>query len=193
MRAGRPRSRGAPPPIAPATQGGMRRVAGPQPVPMRQRRHAWWPFVVLRVPSWITLFTPSHAARNRVVSAKPGPRPLRRGGSFERETGLFYNKLQFPGAGKRLVTWLHSIFYEHGCTGCTGLTGREAVAREADWLRFPSPEPKGRSLRVGQEHCLSSCVFVDNSFFLLFQPRRFRTASTRRRPGPLRSGPGTRA
>ena len=24
---------------------GMRRLAGPQPVPMRQSRHAWWPFV----------------------------------------------------------------------------------------------------------------------------------------------------
>ena len=40
MRAGRPRSRVGPPPIALAAQGGTRRLAGPQPVPMRQCRHA---------------------------------------------------------------------------------------------------------------------------------------------------------
>ena len=59
-------------------------------------------------------------------------RSLQRGGSFEgEEIGLFYNKLPVPGAGKRLVTWLHSIFYEHGCTGYTGFTGREVLAPEA--------------------------------------------------------------
>ena len=45
MRAKRPRSRVAPPPITLAPQGGTRRLAGSQPVPMRQSRHAWWPFV----------------------------------------------------------------------------------------------------------------------------------------------------
>ena len=48
MRAGRPRSRVAPPPITLAPQGGTRRLAGPQLVPMRQSCHARWP---LRVPS----------------------------------------------------------------------------------------------------------------------------------------------
>ena len=44
MRAGRPRSRVGPPPITLAPQGGARRLAGPQPVPMRPSRQAWWPF-----------------------------------------------------------------------------------------------------------------------------------------------------
>ncbi len=70
MRAGRPRSRVAPPPITLAHQGGTRRLAGPQPVPMRPSCHAWWPFVVLRGPSWITLFS--------FVSSKSGPRPAGR-------------------------------------------------------------------------------------------------------------------
>ena len=40
---------------------------------------------------------------------------------------------QVPRPGKHPVTWLHSIFYEHGCTGYTGLTGREVPAPEAGW------------------------------------------------------------
>ena len=46
----------APLPIALAPRGSTRRLAGPQTVSMRQRRPASWPFVVLRVTSWITLF-----------------------------------------------------------------------------------------------------------------------------------------
>ena len=67
MRAGRPRSRVGPPPITLAPQGDMRRLAGPQPVPMRQCRHASCVLAILRVPSWITLL----------------PRRM------QRETGLF--------------------------------------------------------------------------------------------------------
>ena len=59
--------------------------------------------------------------------------PPRRGGSFESGTGVFDNKLPVPAAGMRVVTWLHSIFYEHGCTGLTGLTAREVPASEAGW------------------------------------------------------------
>ncbi|MCY3757479.1 MAG: hypothetical protein OXG96_07125, partial [Acidobacteria bacterium] len=47
MRARRPRSRVVPPSITLAPQGGTRRLAGPQPVPMRQSRSAWWPFVAI--------------------------------------------------------------------------------------------------------------------------------------------------
>ena len=50
MRAGRPRSRVAPLPIALAPRGGVRRLAGPQPC--RCGRVA-----TLRGPSWITLFS----------------------------------------------------------------------------------------------------------------------------------------
>ena len=82
MRAGRPRSRVAPPPITLAPQGGMRRLAGPQPVPMRQSCHAWWPFVVLRGPSWITLFSFFLLFQISRAPALPGR-------SSEGETGLF--------------------------------------------------------------------------------------------------------
>ena len=44
MRAGRPRSRVGSSPITPASQGGVRQLAGPQPVPMRRSRHACRPF-----------------------------------------------------------------------------------------------------------------------------------------------------
>ena len=43
------------------------------PVPMRQSRHAWWPFFVLRVPSWIALA--SQGGRRRLA----GPHPCRCG------------------------------------------------------------------------------------------------------------------
>ena len=48
------------------------------------------------------------ATKAKPPAGKPVPR--RRGGSLESETGLFYKKLQVPGASKRPVTWLHSIF-----------------------------------------------------------------------------------
>ena len=96
MRAGRPRSRVAPPPITLAPQGGTRRLAGPQPVPMRQSRHAWWPFVVLRVTSWVTLFS--------FVSGKDRPCPPRRGGSFESETIGNRSSLRDLGIPSRLTS-----------------------------------------------------------------------------------------
>ena len=50
------RAPGGAPPITLALKGGAGRVSRPQLVPMRQSCPAWWPFVVLRVPSWMALF-----------------------------------------------------------------------------------------------------------------------------------------
>ena len=63
MRAGRPRSRVGILPSLLLLKGSTLRLAGSHPVPFRQNRHAWWPLVVLRGPSWITLFLLSQAGR----------------------------------------------------------------------------------------------------------------------------------
>ena len=66
------------------------------------------PFVVLRAPSWISFFEPlcpwwmPFMESPSVVSGKSRPRPPRRGGSFEGETGLFQEKC-------RQVYWFQSV------------------------------------------------------------------------------------
>ena len=90
MRAGRPRSRVAPPPIIFAPQGGTRRPAARADAAELSR------LVVLRVPLWITLLS--------FVSDKPGPRPPRRGGSFESETIGNRSSLRDLGIPSRLTS-----------------------------------------------------------------------------------------
>ena len=87
----------------------------------------------------------------------PAP-PPRRGRSSRGETGLFYNKLPVPGAGKRPVTWLHSIFYQHGCTG---LAGREVSAPEAGWGDDPVRAcgcPGSQANHFRKKSCLSMSI-----------------------------------
>ena len=68
----------APLPIALAPRGSTRRLAGPQTVSMRQSRPSSWPFVVLRVTSWITLFSFVSGQRSKFISCLPVPEPLGR-------------------------------------------------------------------------------------------------------------------
>ena len=65
---------------------------------------------------------------------KQRPRPPGQGGPFQSETGLFYNKLQVPGTGKRPVTWLHSIFYES-----IFLLSRPIPDAGNHWVSLPVP------------------------------------------------------
>ncbi len=99
------------------------------------------PFVVRRFPLRSALSRPSCSWWMSLLdnplewfqaSRTPAPQDGRDHSRVKQ--GLFCNKLPVPGAGKRPVTWLHSIFYEHGCTG---LTGREVPAPEAGWGADP--------------------------------------------------------
>ena len=92
-------------------------------VSMRQSRPASWPFVVLRVSSWITLFL-----LFQVSTAPAVP-----GGSDESETS---NLPGLSGVGPSPVEPVIRII-EHRCTGCTGLTGlteQDVMPQEADRL-----------------------------------------------------------
>ena len=82
-RAGRPRSRGASSHHSCSSRA-RKRACRAAALPMRQSRHAWWPFVSLRGSLFFSF-----------VSGKPSPRPPRRGGSSEGETGVFQARCQF--------------------------------------------------------------------------------------------------
>ena len=56
MRAGRPRSLVGASSHHSCSSRGRAPACRAAAVPMRQSRHAWWPFVVLRVTPWITPF-----------------------------------------------------------------------------------------------------------------------------------------